>query len=417
MIKRDYHVHLHGCLTAQDLWQIGKDIYTQRNSGLEWYACEYEKAWGYKPDYNRYWNRENGLELLKDDYIFDRNNPFNRFQACFNLIVALCPITADDFGIQEKIIRTTAKHGLEYFQARTLIPIHFDKIQVDKYLEGLCSKVRDLNHDLSMETKLVFSLFRDNALAKKHYKQLRDFITLRPELGCFISGIDFAFNEEGYSPSAKKDLFQLFHADNKTQQPLELLYHVGESFGDKSIASAIRWVWEVNQLGATRLGHAIALGVHPENYRGKVFRESQQERQETICWLRDNKEVLKEHGYLVDLTALNHEEKSLRGCKSVEIIYNDHTIDDTRRLQIAVCSILREEQVIIESCPTSNLRIGQLNQLQYHPLKLFHDQGIHYLICTDDPGLFNIDWSSEYHFAQLLTEPSINTSVDNHFKT
>ena len=303
MIKQDLHVHLHGCLSAEDLWNTGKDIYKNQSFMLDWYASEYAKAWGRKPDYRKYWKSESGFDLLKSDYIFSEANHFDRFQANFNLIVALCPITSERFDIQEKIIRNVASQGLEYFEARTLIPFRLNDSEVSSYLHGLCTKVRSLNEELEMETKLVFSLFRDNGLATKHYGQIRAFIEAQPDLSQVISGIDFAFAEEGSPPKSKREFFKRFHADNQTRKPLDLLYHVGESFGDKGMASAVRWIWEAHKMGASRLGHAIALGADPENYKGRLITEPADERLDTIRWLINQRTPLETNGYKVDLAA------------------------------------------------------------------------------------------------------------------
>ena len=41
-----------------------------------------------------------------------------------------------------------------------------------------------------------------------------------------------------------------------------MLYHVGENFHDKTVASAIRWIYLAHKMGADRLGHATALGLN-----------------------------------------------------------------------------------------------------------------------------------------------------------
>lgn len=406
MIKRDLHVHLHGCLSAEDLWHQGKDIYKNQDKLLHWYAEEYQKAWGRLPDYRQYWESTNGIELLKNDYIFAEANNFARFQACFNLIVALCPMSPNSFKVEERIIRKVAKQGLEYFQARTLIPIRFNNKEVELFLCELCKKVQELNSELPMQTSLVFCLFRENSLAQKQYQQLRDFIKAYPDLGSNISGIDFAFNEEGAPPKEKVSLFKKFHQDNQTLQKLEILYHVGESFTDKSLNSAIRWVWEANALGATRLGHAIALGVDPKNYAGRRIQELKTERLDTINWLINHHGRLKEHGYHSNLKDLRKEIPFINKWEAdtIPVEADKTSIEDSRALQVAVAGVLKEEKAFIETCPTSNLRIGQITQPIFHPLKFFHEQGLNYTVCTDDPGIFNIDWTTEYEFSQQISK-------------
>ena len=404
LIKRDLHVHLYGCLSAEDLWLFGKDRYKKHQTSLSWYAQEYAKAWGRTPQFQEYWKSDSGLDLLKADYIFAKPNNFARFQANFNLIIALCSITPDSFDIQEKIIKQVNQHGLEYFEARTVIPIKLQDHKVYKYLQGLCKVVKTLNTELPMQTRIVFSLFRDNTLASKAYRQLREFMKSHPELSSVISGIDFAFAEEGSPPKSKKALFQQFKCDNQNDRPLDLLYHVGESFEDKGIISAIRWVWEADQLGASRLGHAIALGVNPENYKEKMVHEAVEERIDTIRWLIEHEEVLKEHGYQPNIKRLKRELNTLKETKqkTVTITYNDDYIEDAKCLQRAVIRILKTKNATIETCPTSNLRIGQVSSPIYHPLKLFQQMGLNCVTCTDDPGIFAIDWVSEHRLAQKI---------------
>lgn len=407
MLKKDLHVHLYGCLTAEDLWKIGKENYKKQMPLLNWYADEYKNAWGRRPNVCQYWESENGFTLLEQDYVFAERNPFPRFQANFNLIIALCPIRNDRFDIQEKIIRNVDAHGLEYFEARTLVPAKFTKTEVEKYLYGLCQKITKLNAELDMQTRLVFSLFRDNAAALKSYKHIRSFIEAYPDMAKVISGLDFAFTEEGFPPKSKESLFKEFHRDNKEGKKLDLLYHVGESFQDKGIISAIRWIWEADQLGATRLGHAIALGVDPANYKGKIVHEPCEERLDSIHWLIANKQILREHGHCVNQVELSSEEKTInkQTAPFVKIKYDDAYIEEAKSLQKAVATILKKNGVLIESCPTSNLRIGQVEKLQFHPLKLFHELGLNYAICTDDPGIFAIDWHTEQKLADQICKP------------
>src|SRR5688572_11471789 len=113
MIKKDWKLHLYEFLTVKKLGNIGKDCNKDRIFMLDWYASEYAKAWGRRPKYRKYWEAESGFELLKKDYIFAKQNPFDRFQANFNLIIALCRISEDNFSIQEQIIREVQSHNLD----------------------------------------------------------------------------------------------------------------------------------------------------------------------------------------------------------------------------------------------------------------------------------------------------------------
>ena len=404
MLKEDLHVHLHGCLTADQLWSIGKDNYKKRIPMLDWYSEEYEKAWGRKPDYLNYWESEDGFQSLKEDYLFKSQNSFDRFQANFNLIIALCNISSTEFFIQEQIIRDVQKSGLEYFEARTLIPFKFSISESMDYLKGLCSLIKRLNTEHRMTTKIVFSLFRDNKLASLHYDLIRAFMAKHKKLADEISGIDFAYKEEGNPPKEKIELFNKIHTDNKRHKKLDVLYHVGESFEDKGIMSAIRWVCEANDtLKADRIGHAIALGVNPENYRGKVVLESAEERSDTLKWLLKNQELLSSHGYKINTIDIKNELDTITSKnQEIKIVYDQSYIEEALEFQEAVLSILKDKKSVIESCPTSNLRIGQVQYEKYHPIKKFREHGINYVVATDDPGVFDINWRTEFEFTKHL---------------
>lgn len=397
MIKKDQHVHLHGVLSAQDLWTIGKDTYKNRIPQLNWYADHYQRAWGRRPQYLDYWQKDQGLEQLTQDYVFApaqaEVQTFPKFQACFNLIIALCPISPQDFSIQTGIIRKVAAQGLEYFEPRTLIPIHFSAKQTQEYLLGLCQVIQKLNQESSMKTRLVFSLFRESNVASIHYHWLRLFIRQNPHLSENIEGIDFAFNEEGFPPSDKLSLFSQFKYDNQKEKPLRLLYHVGESFENIHAASAVRWIYEAWNLGADRLGHAIALGIGSASLLGRPLREHPNETLKHQQWLKQEASALKDFGYTPTRT-LPHTLTS----------YDARSLEDLASLQKAVAMYLKEKQAIIEVCPSSNLYMGQLRSLSDHPLKFFTQMNLNVLLGTDDPGIFQCDWRSEYKLAKHIQQ-------------
>lgn len=409
MFKQDVHVHLHGCIRPELLWNIGKEHYKSCINKLEWYASEYEKAWGFKPDYLAYWEQDDGFERMVSDFIFSAPNPFDRFQANFNLIIALCEIRPDDLTVQEQIIRSvSAESSLEYFEARTLIPFSFSAGQTLEYLRHICLLVQHLNRELPMKTRLVFSLFRDNTLAQQHYSRIREFMTLYPDLSEEIAGIDFAYKEEGFPPGKKQQFFSRFHADNQKLKRLSLLYHVGESFQDKGLSTAIRWIYEVAEAGADRLGHATALGINPDLYRNRTITESSEERLRTLRWLLEQGGEFASVGFEIDRNRIQKEIDSLlrQNAGPVAILYDDDYLAECRGLQHAVSEIFFRDRVTIECCPTSNKLIGQISSDKDHPVVSFMQHHLNLVFGTDDPGLFGIDWKSESAYVERLTELS-----------
>jgi adenosine deaminase len=62
----------------------------------------------------------------------------------------------------------------------------------------------------------------------------------------------------------------------------------------------------------------------------------------------------------------------------------------------ALVAYLREHQVPLEVCPTSNVRLGVYPDYAAHPLRQLWDQGLLVTVNSDDPPLFGTDLNREY---------------------
>ena len=58
--------------------------------------------------------------------------------------------------------------------------------------------------------------------------------------------------------------------------------------------------------------------------------------------------------------------------------------------------ILRERQIPLEVCPTSNICLGLFESLEKHPLPRLLDEGLYVTINSDDPPMFNTSLTNEY---------------------
>lgn len=75
-----------------------------------------------------------------------------------------------------------------------------------------------------------------------------------------------------------------------------------------------------------------------------------------------------------------------------------------------VMDFLTEKGVVLEVCPTSNLRTGALGRqveqpsarMAQHPLRLFFERGIRVTLSTDDPAMFETSLLNEYRHAAEL---------------
>lgn len=62
----------------------------------------------------------------------------------------------------------------------------------------------------------------------------------------------------------------------------------------------------------------------------------------------------------------------------------------------ALIDTLVERRIHVEFCPTSNLRLGVVTDIEQHPLGKARDLGVEFSINTDDPGPFECSLNSEF---------------------
>jgi adenosine deaminase len=61
---------------------------------------------------------------------------------------------------------------------------------------------------------------------------------------------------------------------------------------------------------------------------------------------------------------------------------------------------LREEQIPLEVCITSNVKTGAVASLEAHPVRKLFDAGVPITLNTDDPGVFETDLAREFGLAR-----------------
>jgi adenosine deaminase len=82
---------------------------------------------------------------------------------------------------------------------------------------------------------------------------------------------------------------------------------------------------------------------------------------------------------------------ALKVGKSVRIGHGVHCLEDP-----ALVAELRERQIPLEVCPTSNVCLGEFPTMQDHPLPRLLDEGLYVTINSDDPPMFNTTLTDEY---------------------
>ncbi|KAA3661705.1 MAG: adenosine deaminase [Chloroflexi bacterium] len=76
-----------------------------------------------------------------------------------------------------------------------------------------------------------------------------------------------------------------------------------------------------------------------------------------------------------------------------------------------VISLLRERDVLLEVCVTSNLQTRVASSIETHPIRKLIEAGVRVSVNTDDPGISNITLSDEYNL--LMQEKDFDFSLFN----
>jgi adenosine deaminase/aminodeoxyfutalosine deaminase len=82
----------------------------------------------------------------------------------------------------------------------------------------------------------------------------------------------------------------------------------------------------------------------------------------------------------------------------------------------ALMEHLREKNIPLEICITSNVRTGAVGSLKEHPVRRLYDAGVPLVLNTDDPALFECSLPGEYEVARRefgFTEEEIAGLVRN----
>lgn len=405
----ELHVHPGGCLTAEDLIDLAKTCYRDIDWSLFVDACE--QAYGVRPDPVALYrdalsDPSEGFARFKKHVVYGEKDAgdFGRFQAKFNLIICLMRhMRKTGIGLGPYFRAVVERHrqeGIAYIEYRCgcgtdtregFIDFHRTHAQV----------LKEASQN-GFTARYIISLRRWEP--EEDYDRVQNLLNAYPDLIPTIVGIDFAHVEEGHPPKTLRPLFNRLAHDNR-QRPdraLEVTCHVGESYFDKSLESAIRWCCEIADMGVRRLGHAIALGLPPEIAIARRpdahILEPVSERLDQIAYDLAHAEALIRYGVAIDPRALENERKILADRAPDERIarpYDAVRLNAISNRQRFVLDRLAALGAIIETCPTSNLRIGGVPDPAHHPIHAFLNSNVNLAICADDPGIFDITLADE----------------------
>ena len=92
------------------------------------------------------------------------------------------------------------------------------------------------------------------------------------------------------------------------------------------------------------------------------------------------------------LDAAQHVRVAIEELGAERIGHGIHTIKDP-----AVLEFIRQQNVLLEICPTSNWLTNSVPSTAAHPIRKLMESGVAVSINSDDPGIFDIDLCHEYN--------------------
>jgi hypothetical protein len=410
----ELHLHLYGCVQPPDFL---RHLATRERVDWDGYEAEMSAAYGVVPPTREIVGRfragdPSAERRFRELFVFgdaDGGN-FARFQAKMSLLRAGSTLY-DPLGTpaeaRAELATVTARvgaghrrRGVSYAEHRLLLddlPQPRARVALETVLAAYATGRPGLTE------RLAVSLDRADPWAG--WDLVRE-LALGPS-GRALSGVDFCHVEEGHPPRRKAAFFAAVREFNDAhpRRALAVLYHVGESFLGLSLESAVRWVQEAAELGAHRLGHAIALGVDPAAFGEHTRAEPVSERLDQIAYDLAHIAGLAAAGVRVDRQALARERDRLAGLPasaSVAVAYDRARLTEVRNRQRFAMAAIRATGAVIEVCPTSNRRIGAITEPAAHPVFRFLEAGLPVVVSTDNPGILGVtpadevDWVSEH---------------------
>ncbi len=409
----ELHVHLGGCFYAEDLVRFGKDVYKD----VDWSGfCDgYEKAFGERPDVIQLYRdalsgSRGGADAFRSHFVYTPEDgpDFHRFLAKFQFFLCLARHYAAIGRESELFVAAIERHrseGLDYVEYRAMdsrgvgnpegfLSFHRGNAEVIRRASGR-----------GFTGRYVISLPRWEPM--EAYGLVQRLLDESPELVDTVVGLDFCHVEEGFPPKLVRPLFDQVAADNSRRpgRALEIVYHVGESFYDKSLESAVRWCHEAAELGARRLGHCLALALDPAIAAARRPRAHEEEpvseRLDQIGYDITHAGGLSWYGVSVDAPALERERSELRRKEAGDLVwrpYDEGRLADIRKRQRFALDAVGRSGAVIETCPTSNLCIGGVPDPAAHPVQRYLESGVNLVVAADDPGIFDsplaaeVDW-------------------------
>lgn len=212
-----------------------------------------------------------------------------------------------------------------------------------------------------------------------------------------IAGVDFAGSDTEKRPRNFEDIIKYLRdkgIDNLT-------YHIGENFYD--LVDGLRAIDEImtdlNWQKPNRLAHLLALFTNADKYYERKHYTVTMPRKmllDNLEWIRKNAP----EGVDINDFVLPHD---IQNDEDIVVFKLNKTIVEVVKYnQDRIRTEIIRRGIPIETCPTSNLRIGYFSKYSELPTcSLLNDEKSVVTINTDAPGILNTSLENEYNLIAL----------------
>jgi len=163
---------------------------------------------------------------------------------------------------------------------------------------------------------------------------------------------------------------------------VQWLFDAIRHFGVEHTREVLRWAERLRPQGVVALGIGGDETRGPAELFGEIFREAREMGLHVVAHAGEacGPESVRKAAELLGAERIGHGLTAAR--------------------DPAVLALLRERQIPLEVCLTSNVATGVLARIEDHPLPRFLEAGLVVTLNTDDPAMFGTDLVNEYLLAE-----------------
>ncbi len=379
------HVHLYGCLDPADILALAKDRWKSRADALAIYLKRYRDVFGQSFEATELFEGADALKNITSLFVAKKIDGFQQFQTKFDFLVTLFPFDLNDLSVHEYVVKKYAKLGFHYVEFKVFIPPYIPDSEFGPFMNRLC-EVFDQNQSISYIPRLQITLLRERKGFESGLFKLKSWLKSQPKNQHIVKGFDLCMDEQADPVFDKVALFEQVQA---MQHPsLGMYIHVGECFDRiKLVPSLLRAAFTIEK-GAQRIGHGLCIG-HDIDQNTELFATSDQLKEIEYFQASTHKSEICQH--IAKLAKSIFDQKN-------PVVF-------ARELQKLVGELAIEHQVPIEVCPTSNLIISNIPELDTHPVHNMVARNLPLVIGSDDPGIFGTNLKKEWQLLENYIGP------------